>query len=61
MNYQVRPDSRVSEALQGGGTGQRRGEAAGISRAIRVFKRYLKTGDTAPLWVSEGGLEHSSE
>ena len=44
--------------MAGGGTGQRRGEAAGISRAVRVFKRYLKTGDTAPLWVSEGGLEH---
>jgi hypothetical protein len=25
-----------------------------------VFKSYLKAGDTAPLWVSEGGLEHSS-
>ena len=33
------------------------GEAAGISRAVRVFKSYLKAGDTAPLWVSEGGLE----
>jgi len=26
----------------GGGTGQRRGEAAGISRAVRVFKRCSK-------------------
>ena len=31
-----------------------------MSRAVRVFKRYLKIGDTAPLWVSEGGLEPPS-
>src|SRR5207302_8118108 len=41
----------------GGGTGQRRGEAAGISRAVRVFKRCSEKGDVPPLWVSEGGLE----
>jgi hypothetical protein len=39
--------------VAGGGTGQRRGEAAGISRAVRVFKRCSKKGDVPPLWVSE--------
>jgi hypothetical protein len=43
--------------VAGGGTGQRRGEAAGISRAVRVFKRCSEKGDVPPLWVSEGGLE----
>jgi hypothetical protein len=43
----------------GGGTGQRRGEAAGFSRAVRVFKRCSEKGDVPPLWVSEGGLEHA--
>jgi hypothetical protein len=37
-----------------GGTGQRRGEAAGISWGGRVFKRCSKKGDVPPLWVSEG-------
>ena len=36
------------------------GEAAAVSQAVRVFKRCLKTGDVPPVWVSEGGLEHSS-
>src|SRR5262249_11767154 len=32
-------------------------EAAGISRARRVFEQCSKKGDVPPLWVSEGGLE----
>jgi hypothetical protein len=43
--------------MAGGGTGQRGGEAAGISRAVCVFKRCSEKGDVPPLWVSEGGLE----
>src|SRR5581483_2365511 len=41
----------------GGGTGQCGGEAIGMSRAVRVFKRCSEKGDVPPLWVSEGGLE----
>jgi transposase len=51
--------SRLPPAA-GGGTGQRRGEAAGISRAVRVFKRCSEKGDVPPLWVSEGELEHGN-
>ena len=50
-------------AASSGGRGNRSapGEAAGVSRAVRVFKRCSEKGDVPPLWVSEGGLEHAKK
>ena len=49
----------VTAASQGGMRDRSaQGEAAAVSRAFRVFKRYLKMGDVPSLWVSEGRLEH---